>query len=525
MATITVSTEIICPDCGKRMTKKNWKDHARHKHTMTEDSIQTKYERLQLSFCSSYDKPIPIVMHNFFSTKEFAITVSNSEQQNLNDSVCPSETIIINNQIGILTNSGNESSSKDDTTSGNEKISVFTTAEGDNRNKLDENNTFNNGSRFSQDHQEIIIEDNESSLTSDSNTTDNYEAESNYDQPSVSLQSTASTISNLSDNVIISIKGVRFINAPEMTFVQAHRANYPHIVSSTNNKLPSVKPIPTWFSNEYPWLRAIHTDNQYGFLCVDCAEFASSEMVIKRNNDAFVFSQCFADYELECIKKKDLHRTCVNRRAASRIVSTSGNMIAQLQCVNLDMQTRKYCAVLIQTLWKIIREEMPLAKFKPLIQFLYHLQCPDIVNWFKISNVKERYWSWKAIAEWLSNINKYLHHLQPSSIRKTRYINLIVDETQNISSTTHPCGLVVGPTASYLCCSPDATVAEVVNNIISYGILECNCVYAEPDATWDDLISAREHLCLERKDDKLQLRSDHAYYFQLIALLDILDLT
>ncbi|CAF4803610.1 unnamed protein product [Rotaria sp. Silwood2] len=344
---------------------------------MTEDSIQTKYERLQLSFCSSYDKPIPIVMHNFFSTKEFAITVSNSEQQNLNDSVCPSETIIINNQIGILTNSGNESSSKDDTTSGNEKISVFTTAEGDNRNKLDENNTFNNGSRFSQDHQEIIIEDNESSLTSDSNTTDNYEAESNYDQPSVSLQSTASTISNLSDNVIISIKGVRFINAPEMTFVQAHRANYPHIVSSTNNKLPSVKPIPTWFSNEYPWLRAIHTDNQYGFLCVDCAEFASSEMVIKRNNDAFVVRPYWK------LKHKGLE-------AASRIVSTSGNVIGQLQCVNLDMQTRKYRAVLIQTLWKIIREEMPLVKFKPLIQFLYHLQCPDIVNWFKISNVKER---------------------------------------------------------------------------------------------------------------------------------------
>jgi hypothetical protein len=36
MATVTVSTEIICPDCGKRMAKKNCKDHARHKHTMTD---------------------------------------------------------------------------------------------------------------------------------------------------------------------------------------------------------------------------------------------------------------------------------------------------------------------------------------------------------------------------------------------------------------------------------------------------------------------------------------------------------
>ncbi|CAM4851872.1 unnamed protein product, partial [Rotaria magnacalcarata] len=93
-----------------------------------------------------------------------------------------------------------------------------------------------------------------------------------------------------------------------------------------------------------------------------------------------------------------------------------------------------------------------------------------------------------------------------------------------ICSTTNPCGLVVDPTASFLCCSPDATVVEVVNSIVSYGILECKCVYAEPGATWDDLISSRENFCLERKGDKLQLRSDHAYYFQLIALLGILDL-
>jgi hypothetical protein len=63
MATVTVSTEkIICP---------NWKDHARHKHTMTEENIQTKYERLRAACSSSNNKPIPIVMHNLFSTKKF----------------------------------------------------------------------------------------------------------------------------------------------------------------------------------------------------------------------------------------------------------------------------------------------------------------------------------------------------------------------------------------------------------------------------------------------------------------------
>jgi hypothetical protein len=89
-------------------------------------------------------------------------------------------------------------------------------------------------------------------------------------------------------------------------------------------------------------------------------------------------------------KKSDLHRICIDRRVASRIVSMNGTVAGQLQCVNLNVQTRKYLGILIQTLWKIIKEEMALAKFKPLVEFLRQVQCPDIVDWFKISNVKER---------------------------------------------------------------------------------------------------------------------------------------
>jgi hypothetical protein len=114
MATVTVSTEIICPDCGKRMAKKNWKDHARHKHTMTEASIQTKYERLQAVSCSSYNKPVPILMHNFFSTKKFATTTSNSVQQNLDSNICTNETIN-DNETGVMINSEHESNSKGNT--------------------------------------------------------------------------------------------------------------------------------------------------------------------------------------------------------------------------------------------------------------------------------------------------------------------------------------------------------------------------------------------------------------------------
>lgn len=97
MSTVTVSTKIICPDCGTRMAKKNWKDHARQKHTMTEDTIQTKYEQLRpSSSCALFDKPTPIAINNFFSRKKIAVTTSNSEQSNLHVEIGDAETIIIN---------------------------------------------------------------------------------------------------------------------------------------------------------------------------------------------------------------------------------------------------------------------------------------------------------------------------------------------------------------------------------------------------------------------------------------------
>ena len=111
MATVTVSTEITCPNCGKRMIKKNWKDHARFKHAMTEETIQTKYEQLLPSSThSSLDKPTPITMRNFFSTKKFAATMSTSQQQNLNDNTCNIDVMISSNQTDNLTQSIDNSS-------------------------------------------------------------------------------------------------------------------------------------------------------------------------------------------------------------------------------------------------------------------------------------------------------------------------------------------------------------------------------------------------------------------------------
>lgn len=65
---------------------------------------------------------------------------------------------------------------------------------------------------------------------------------------------------------------------------------------------------------------------------------------------------------------------------------------------------------------------------------------------------------------------------------------------------------------------------EESNNNTSYAILECQCVFTEPDATWDDLIFILENFFLKRYNDQLRLRPGHPYYCQLITLMSILDL-
>lgn len=81
------------------------------------------------------------------------------------------------------------------------------------------------------------------------------------------------------------------------------------------------------------------------------------------------------------------------------------------------------------------------------------------------------------------------------------------------------------PTAHYLCCSPDALIIETQNDLASYGILECICVYIEDDTIWDDLISIRENFCLEKYINKLRLRRNHSYFYKMNTLLPILDLS
>ena len=110
MATVKVATEIICPDCGKKMAKKNWKDHARHKHTMTEETIRLKYEQLQASSLPfSNGKPTPVVMRDFFA-KKFAATetLPISQENGSDENNSNEETFTIDDPTDIPTNSTND---------------------------------------------------------------------------------------------------------------------------------------------------------------------------------------------------------------------------------------------------------------------------------------------------------------------------------------------------------------------------------------------------------------------------------
>lgn len=71
-------------------------------------------------------------------------------------------------------------------------------------------------------------------------------------------------------------------------------------------------------------------------------------------------------------------------------MANNGNIIGQLNCVNLENQTKKYLCILLQVLWFIIKEEMALSKFKSFIELLKKVDCPGIVEWLRLSNSKQR---------------------------------------------------------------------------------------------------------------------------------------
>jgi hypothetical protein len=88
MASKTVFTTrsvVHCPSCAKKMLLKNWKDHCRQKHAMSQKAIDMAYstlksqiERSKTTAVSSItttdiDKPISVPKKDLFSLKKFAL--------------------------------------------------------------------------------------------------------------------------------------------------------------------------------------------------------------------------------------------------------------------------------------------------------------------------------------------------------------------------------------------------------------------------------------------------------------------
>ncbi len=90
-------------------------------------------------------------------------------------------------------------------------------------------------------------------------------------------------------------------------------------------------------------------------------------------------------------EQSDLHRQSRERRVIARNILDKGDVVGQMHCVNMQQQTEKYLSILIQAFWYILTQEMALMKFKSLIQFLQRVECPGIVEWMKLSNIKQRY--------------------------------------------------------------------------------------------------------------------------------------
>ena len=93
---------------------------------------------------------------------------------------------------------------------------------------------------------------------------------------------------------------------------------------------------------------------------------------------------------LKAHEQSDFHRESHSRRIAARVVEISGNVAGQLHCVNMADQTRKYLSVLAKVFWFLITEELALMKFKRMIELLHEAGSPAIVEWMRLSNVKQR---------------------------------------------------------------------------------------------------------------------------------------
>ncbi|CAF4081258.1 unnamed protein product, partial [Rotaria magnacalcarata] len=111
----TTSCTVKCPICGKSMLLKNWKDHCRQFHAMSQTAIDCKYYELKrnieqsnlstvtLDTTTTSEQPNSMPINTLFSMKKFVlvksmITNENTQAANVDNQVNQSQLMEIDSQ-------------------------------------------------------------------------------------------------------------------------------------------------------------------------------------------------------------------------------------------------------------------------------------------------------------------------------------------------------------------------------------------------------------------------------------------
>ena len=129
-------------------------------------------------------------------------------------------------------------------------------------------------------------------------------------------------------------------------------------------------------------------------------------------------------------------------------------------------------------------------------------------------------------------IQKFVHNLLYSTFRGNRHTrNGILQEETTIEEyvlkkaeegenlNVQPCGLVIHPVFKFLAASPDGLVIDSKGEKVLVEIK--NLVHSKPINLYQ--ASTNKNFCLEMKDSKLNLKTNHIYFYQCHGLLNVCD--
>jgi len=87
----------------------------------------------------------------------------------------------------------------------------------------------------------------------------------------------------------VCLPGVEFISDLELTYVDQQRVRLHDEVWLPSGRGGEIKPSKYWFTqSRSKWLRAVHSNNKYGLLCIICAKEATDTSKIQKNQGAFI---------------------------------------------------------------------------------------------------------------------------------------------------------------------------------------------------------------------------------------------